>query len=90
MDSQSVRIGIVPDEPIFKNECVELGKFYIYVPDELKEKFYDTAMIRIVLLYEAGATELLFIPKGHSLIKEKNTIDAAIKKRFPNYRSEWL
>ena len=90
MDSESVRIGIVPDEPIFKSECVELGKFYIYVPDELKEKFYDTAMIRIVLLYEAGATELLFIPKGHSLIKEKNAIDAAIKEKFPNYRSEWL
>ena len=90
MDSQSVRIGMVPAQPIFKSECVEVGNFFVYVPDELKEEFYDTAMIRIVLLYEAGATELLFIPKGHSLIKGKNAIDAAIKEQFPNYRSEWL
>ncbi len=90
MDSQSVRIGIVPAEPIFKSECVELGKFYIYVPDELKEKFFETSLIRIVLLYEAGTTEILYIPKDHSLINGKNAIDSAIKKSFPNYRSEWL
>ena len=90
MDTQSIRIGIVPTEPIFKSECVEIGNFYIYVPDELKEEFYNTSMIRIVLLYEAGTSELLFIPKDRSMNNEKNIIESTIKKNYPNYRAEFL
>ena len=90
MDSQSIRIGIVPEEPIFKNECIEVGNFFINVPDNLKESFYNTSMMRVVLLYETGATELLYVPKDRSQIYGEAAINAAIKQIFPDYRAEWL
>lgn len=90
MDSHSIRIGIVPSEPIFKNECVEVGNLFIFVPDNVKEIFYNTSMIRIVLLYEIGTTELLYVPKDQSLIFGKSSINAALKEKFPDYREDFL
>lgn len=90
MDSKSIRIGIVSEEPIFKNECIEVGNFFIIIPDKDKETFFSTSLIRVVLLFEKGATEILYVPKDHSCIKEVNAINAALKKDFPDYIADYL
>ena len=93
MDFQSVRIGLSSNEPVFKNECITMGNFYINNPnwsvDTLKE-YYKTSLIRLVLFYEGGVSESLYIPQNNTFIREKDTISSTIKKQFPNYVETWL
>lgn len=93
MDYQSVRIGLSSKEPIFKNECITMGIFYLNNPkwseDTLKE-FYRTLLMRLVLFFEGGVSESLYIPQNNTFIREKDTISSTIKKHFPNYVEAWL
>ncbi len=93
MDSQSVRIGLSSNEPIFKNECITMGNLYINNPkwseDTLKE-YYRTLLMRLVLFYEGGVSESLYVPKNNTFIRDKDTISSTIKKQFPDYVEDWL
>ncbi len=86
MDSQSVRIGLSSTEPVFKNECITIGDFYINNPkwsEEALKQYYRTSLMRIVLFYEGGVSESLYIPQNNAFIREKDTISSTIKNNFP-------
>lgn len=93
MDFQSMRIGLSSNEPIFKNECITIGNFYINNPkwsEETLKEYYRTSLMRLVLFYEGGVSESLYVPQNNVFIREKDIIGSTIKKQFPNYVENWL
>jgi len=81
------------NEPIFKNECITIGNFYINNPrwsEDTLNEYYRTSLMRLVLFYEGGVSESLYIPQNNTFIKDKDAISSTIKQQFPNYVETWL
>lgn len=90
MDKKSVRYSVHSNEPIFKNECITMGNVYIQMPESLIGDFIKTSYLRIVVFFEGGFSEILYIPQSKSMVKDKDKIKAIIKSDYPDYNADWL
>ena len=90
MDSDCARLSIHSNEPIFKDECITMGNVYFQISEMIKEKFIQTTIIRLVLFYEGGTTELLYLPRNRVVERRKDQINAIIKSNYPSYNARWL
>jgi len=90
MDSDCARLSIYSNEPIFRDECITMGNVYFQIPEMIKEEFIQTTIIRVVLFYEGGTTELLYLPRNRVVERRKDQINAIIKSNYPSYNARWL
>lgn len=90
MDSDCARFSMHCNEPIIKDECITMGNVYFQMPEIIKEEFIQTTIIRIVLFYEGGATELLYLLRNRVVERRKDQINAIIKSNYPRYNAKWL
>jgi hypothetical protein len=90
MDSDCARLSIYSNEPIFRDECITMGNVYFQIPEMIKEEFIQTTIIRVVLFYEGGTTELLYLPRNRVVERRKDQINAMIKSNYPSYNARWL
>lgn len=93
MDKNHFRIATVNAEPIYENECICIGNFFLQVPYEFQQKFNDNRLIRLVLLYPGGSTEMLYVfdtKNGSQNIYGTKEIAKYMQDKYPEYHKEWL
>ena len=90
MDNSCFRISNSSNENIFYNECVILGNYFLSVPEIYRTSFQQNLLIRIVLFYEKGKDEMLYIGAENGIIRDINQIEKILKGHFPDYHMDWL
>lgn len=57
IDSTKVKISAVGTIPIYKDECLDIARFTLNIPDKIFEKIVSDISIEMVLLYSDGKDE---------------------------------
>ena len=89
MDNHSFKITLHSKEDIYYNECISFGGYLDTEPIN-KEIVLSDLLIRVVLFYENGKDELLYVVKEDKKIKELTRIEEILKNRYPDYHMDWL
>ena len=88
MSSNEFRTSCRCKEDIYLNEVVTLGNFFVDFPDynDIRNRIF----IRMVLMFEGGNSELLYINSNKSLVFDSEEIDKIMKENFNPYNRDWL
>lgn len=80
LDHFRLKVSLSSKEYIYPNETIQIGLFTVEVKKEFSQEFYDNLVIQLILFYEGGERNVVYIPSKRKFIEDKKEIEGVLRE----------